>query len=50
MEKQRAHHDEDGNRPEGKAGAAFTRTVYGATWASAKKKMPAETYNTNGPN
>lgn len=28
----------------GKAGAAFTSTVYGATWASAKKKMPAETY------
>ena len=29
----------------GAAGKAFTRTVYGETWAAAKKKMPAETYN-----
>ena len=28
----------------GEAGKAFTRTVYGETWAAAKKKMPAETY------
>jgi len=28
----------------GKAGKAFTRTVYGETWAAAKKKMPADTY------
>ncbi len=29
---------------DGKAGAAFTNTVYGATWAAAKKKIPAETF------
>ena len=29
---------------QGKAGKAFTKTVYGATWAAAKKKMPADTY------
>ena len=28
----------------GKAEKAFTKTVYGATWAAAKKKMPADTY------
>lgn len=28
----------------GKAGAAFTRTVYGASWDSAQKKIPAETF------
>lgn len=28
----------------GKAGAAFTKTVYGATWDSAEKKIPAETF------
>jgi TRAP-type C4-dicarboxylate transport system substrate-binding protein len=28
----------------GKAGKAFTKTVYGETWSAAKKKMPAETY------
>ncbi len=28
----------------GKAGKAFTRTVYGATWAAAKKKIPADVF------
>lgn len=28
----------------GKAGEAFTRTVYGATWAAAKKKIPADVF------
>ena len=29
---------------EGKAGQAFTNTVYGATWDAAKEKIPADTY------
>ncbi|MEE8333327.1 MAG: TRAP transporter substrate-binding protein DctP [Alphaproteobacteria bacterium] len=29
---------------EGKAGKAFTATVYGATWAAAKKKIPADVF------
>jgi len=28
----------------GKQGEAFTNTVYGATWAAAKKKIPADVY------
>jgi len=28
----------------GKAGKAFTNTVYGETWKAAKKKMPADVY------
>ncbi len=30
---------------QGKAGEAYTNTVYGATWAAAKKKIPADLYN-----
>jgi TRAP-type C4-dicarboxylate transport system substrate-binding protein len=30
---------------DGEYGKAFTKTVYGETWAAAKKKMPAELYN-----
>ncbi len=28
----------------GKAGAAFTKTVYGATWDAAEKKIPADMF------